>query len=685
MTNLPQYLIAIGFAGALVLFAYWFAQTQKVKHAQKKALGQAKTTNWDAKFNQIAQTSYNKLLQVPGLKRILLRIRKRLETLAIYDEYTLRREVMKIIFTLLTVTLLVITVLLLLRPSWLVVFWILLGILFVSGVLIDFFVYRVEARLLVQLKEFNNRVRFFYQQTKMVDDAIYDAIQFVGPEMKIQAERIYNILTSIDPDKELRKYEEVAPTRFLKVIAGLSLLVKDKGDKFTEKGSAYLRGLSAINQELNNEILYRSKLSYQLRSLSTLTLVPIFFALPIKNWAIKTFPVMQSFYDSRIGFLVEIVVYGTALICYLSIRKMREVTESSNPMSMKRVHWEQAIFDKVPFIEKICIAFSPTPYTKQHFKLKKLIKDANAPYKIEWITFHRILIGMVVFIVLTAGFLFAHARETNSILNSVMPSTIFAGELSEAEQKLYAEQTEFDKEVIARIQSSEEVISEEKLKGHIAAQLGLEVNDPKVLTAYDRIVSKWETVKNSFFKWWEFLIVIAITFAASFAPIVSLQFKRYLRFKEMETEVHQHLILISSLREFEHMSVYMILEWIERFSIVFKEPVQICLQDYDSGPDDALDQLNENVAFEPFQQIIERLKLALVRISIKESFDDIDMEREFYLDQRKEGQQRSIDSKGLAGNILGLAPIMFLVFLYLVIPLMYISVIETHSIMGSIK
>lgn len=680
-----QYFIAIGFAGFALLFAFIFMDEQRKKNKQLKVLGKEKGLSKEARFNQVAQRSYNMFMKIPGLKKFVQRIRKRIETLSVYDEYTLRREVMKIIFAIFSVATLIILLIILIRPSWLVAFWVLLGMLFISGVLIDFFVHRVEARMLVQIKEFNNRVRFFYQQTKMVEDAIFNAIVYVGPEMKIQAERIYDILTAVEPKKELSKYEEVAPSRFLKVIAGISLLVIEKGDKVTDKGSAYLRSLTSVNEELNGEILYRSKLSYRLRSLSLLTLVPVFFALPIQNWATDKFPIMQNFYNSRIGFLAEVIVYTTAVLCYLVIRKLREIRDNNIQMGVKRNFWEQKLFDKFPVIERICKTITPRPYTKKHFQLQKLLKDANSPNKMEWISLHRILIGTAVFIVMLSGFLYAHQREYNSTLNTTLPTTLFAGEITAEEKSIYAEHTRFDKEVIAKLQTKEIGVSEEEVKAHVAKMMGLEENDPKVLATVDRIAEKWRVVKGSFLKWWEFVIILAFVGGAAYLPIANLHFKKYLRFKEMENEVHQHLVLISSLREFESMAVYTILEWIERFSIVFKQPVQIALQDFDGGPDEALDQLAIDVSFEPFQQIIERLKLAMVRISIQEAFDDIDMERQFYIEQRKEAQERSLEQKTELGNLVGLAPLTILTFVYLIIPLIYISVVKSTETMQLIQ
>ncbi|MGE7843532.1 hypothetical protein ACQKNX_22485 [Lysinibacillus sp. NPDC093712] len=683
--TIAPYILLISVIGLVLIAVLLYINARKRQKEQVMIGGKISKAAKAVQFNKFAQTSYNRFMRIPGLKKILLNIRKRVETLSVYDEYTLRREVMKIIFSIISLVTLIVVGLLFIRPSLMTAFWIMLGIVFLSGVLIDYFVYRVEFKLLIQLKEFNNRVRFFYQQTKMPDEAIHDSMAFVGPEMQIQAEHIYNILTHVDPEKELTKYEEVAPSRFLKVLAKLSLLVKDQGDVITEKESAYLRGLSEINEELNGEIIYRSKLSYQMRSMGPVALIPVFLALPLKNWSITNFPIVKTFFDSTIGFFTEIGVYAFALICYLLIRKMKSVSENTQAMKMKQVFWERNLLKRLPFLNKIMVGLSPTPYTKAYFKLNKLIKDANSPLKIEWLTLHRCIIGVTVFLLLTVGFIYAHKREEGSVLSNSIDLSMFTSQLTEDELELEREYTEFDKKVINQLKDLAEPPSKENFEAYIATQMGLDIEDPRVSNSVERINQKWEVVKNAFFKWWELLIVFVISLAAAYLPVANLRFQSYLRFKDMDSEVHQLLVLISILRKFDSMTVPTILSWMERFAIIFREPISICLQDFDSGPDEALDGLNIAVSFEPFQQIIERLKLCVSRISIKEAFDDIDMERQFYIEKRKEDQNRTLVSRQVIGTFISLAPIGFTVFMYLVIPMMYMAVTKSSDTMSHLS
>lgn len=684
MTNWLIIIGVVGFLALAVLYLIDARRRKKQGDLSSLSFGSSKQS-FSVQMNKNYQQAYTKLSKLPIIGRLIANVRKRIETLAIYDEYSLRREVMKIVFTIVTFIMAVIFIILLFRPGWLIIFWIMLGIIFITGLLIDFFVYRVEVRLLVQLKDFINRVRNFYQQTKMIDESVFEAIPHVGPEMKVQANRIYEILTSVDPEAEMAKYEEVAPSRFLKIVAGLAELVKEQGDVINKGKSAFLNGLTSVNEELNAEILYRSKLSYRLRGLSGLALIPIFFALPIQKWAISTFPIMQTFYESRLGFLGEFLVYGISLLTYMLIRKMREINEAKYKSTVKRFKWEEWSLNKIPFLRKLVSVFEPVPYTKGHHKLMSLLKDANSPLKIEWFTLQRMILALSTTLLLTTGLWYGHVRETNSTLFTVVPESLFAGNVTEEDRIAFEERTLFDRRVIEDMEKMEG-LTPDMLQAYVAEQLGIdEISDPKVKQATERIIQKWLIVQNSFLKWWEVLIAMIIGYVMWQLPKWILYFQRNLRIKDMENEIHQYLVLISILREFDRMSVYTILTWLDRFGVVFRDPIQETIQIYDSGPEESLDQLDEKVSFEPFTLIVERLKLTITRLSIKDAFDDIDMEREFYLEQRKEANNRSLESKGAWANLFGMTPTFVLIFLYLVGPLLYLSVAESADIINQIR
>ena len=61
--------------------------------------------------------------------------------------------------------------------------------------------------------------------------------------------------------------------------------------------------------EMQLEILKRDKLDYVFQSLSIISIVPILAIEPIKNWAVSQFSFTSSFYNGRLGMIVQIKFY----------------------------------------------------------------------------------------------------------------------------------------------------------------------------------------------------------------------------------------------------------------------------------------------------------------------------------------------------------------------------------------
>lgn len=530
--------VGVIFAGVVGGYLYYLYISKKDKENEKNELlsRRNKETSFGVWFEGFSQKNYTFLMRVPVVKNVVGHVRKRLETLAIYDEFTLRKEVIKLLFKVVGFALLLVFGVLLFRPSWLVFLWVFIGILFITGVMVDYYVYRVETKLLNELKVFNSRLRYYYQQTKMVDIAVYETIQFVKPEMAIQAHKIYDILMSADPERELSKYEEVAPSRFLKVVAALLVMIKDQGDVVNDKGSAFLRGLSSINKELNEEILYRTELSYQLRGMSVVALAPVFIALPLKNWAGTYFPVMSTFYESRVGYMTEVAVYATSIVAYIFIRKMREVKEANYRIGVKDNKWEQFLIDKVPLAGRVVRAFTPAETSKGYFKLKQLIRDVNSPQKVEWVTVHRILLSVTAVVVIVGGTSFAYEREKQAILFDAVPESYYAGSMDAHDLAEHESRAVRDRHLLDEM-SKQNITNGVELKTYLALSLGASENSLQVNQTYDRLVRKWEVMENSYLKWYEVLLGLVLALGMWHAPTLMLRFQRYLRHKDMENEV----------------------------------------------------------------------------------------------------------------------------------------------------
>ena len=133
------------------------------------------------------------------------------------------------------------------------------------------------------------------------------------------------------------------------------------------------------------------------------------------------------------------------------------------------------------------------------------------------------------------------------------------------------------------------------------------------------------------------------------------------------------------LMRIERVNVEMILEWLERYSNIFREPISRCVNNYESGPWEALEAMKDEVNYKEFIRIIESLQAAVERIPIAEAFDELDSERDYYQERRKESNARLISKKGMIGKVIGFAPMVCLFVGYLIIPLVVIGLTSMSS------
>ena len=139
------------------------------------------------------------------------------------------------------------------------------------------------------------------------------------------------------------------------------------------------------------------------------------------------------------------------------------------------------------------------------------------------------------------------------------------------------------------------------------------------------------------------------------------------------------------LMRIERVNVEIILEWLERYSNIFKDPISKCVNDYESGPWEALEAMKDEVTYQEFIRIIESLQAAVEKIPIKDAFDELDTERDYYQSKRKESNERLISKKGMIGKVIGFAPMVMLFVGYLIIPLVFIGLTSMNTSFNTIS
>ena len=79
------------------------------------------------------------------------------------------------------------------------------------------------------------------------------------------------------------------------------------------------------------------------------------------------------------------------------------------------------------------------------------------------------------------------------------------------------------------------------------------------------------------------------------------------------------------------------------------------------------------------------MQAAVEKIPIIDAFDELDSERVYYQDKRKESNERLIARKGRIGKIIGFAPMIVMFVGYLIAPLVVIGLTSMGSSMARIS
>lgn len=685
MSNQMILYIMGGSAVTLVIIVLiYFILSKKMQGSEYRKIQKLQQGTKQKSFSTevLFQKLYLTYIRIPFIKRYALKIRRRLEIINIDDEYNTRKGTAKILTrTLAIVVPVMILTIMISSKNFLLMFILLLFELFMIDTLIDGSVDKIDNKILKEQIDFFSEIRHAYHEYNMVEEAIYQVSQDDEKDVSRQGEKIYEILISDDPEMELEKYYDIAPNSFLKEFAGVSYLTKEFGDRKVDGASLYLKNVNNITQEMQLEILKRDKLNYVFQSLSVIAIAPVLLLEPLKNWAISNFSFTASWYQGKAGMIVQMLILLITFVSYVLVRKLKDNgstaidTRTENP-------WQEKLYKKKP-IKKIVDLFIPKKGTKEYRKVVQLLKDAASPQKMEWLFMNRIAIAIVTFFASIIVFTQLHVVAINYIYTEPTTDYNIIGGLSEKDEKKAMEITKQDNIVLDQYRGKPKTTQEQiktsvqKLKYYEGAE------STEIDKAAERIYNKLQVINTEYVQWFELLLAFVFAVIGYMAPLWILVFQAKMRQLEMEDEVMQFQTIILMLMRIERVNVEIILEWLERYSNIFKAPITKCVNNYEAGAWEALEAMKEEVNYVPMIRIIESLQAAVEKIPITDAFDELDSERDYYQEKRKESNERLIKRKGMIGKAIGFAPMVCLFVGYLIIPLVFIGLTSMSSSFSS--
>ncbi len=622
------------------------------------------------------QKVYLFIVRIPFLRRYILKLRRRLEIINLEDEYLTRLQTAQIMFKALIIVIpLTIIIILITKGNIVLMATLLLFELFFIETFMTGAVDKIDNKILKEQINMFSEMRHAFHEFNLVEEAVYEVAQNDELEVSKQAEKIYEILIADDPEMELEKYYDIAPNAYLKEFAGISYLTKEFGDRKDKDGaSLYLKNLNNITQEMQIEILKREKLDYVFQSLAMIAALPILFLEPIKNWALSMFSFTKQFYDGKLGFVIQMLLIVVTFICYILVRKLKDNGSVDTGRDMQNP-WEQKLYSK-KIVKKFIDKIVPKEGTKEYRLKIKLMKESATKLKMEWLYIDRCAYALVGFLVTVFIFWQLHNLTIDFIKNEPRADYDLLGMMSAKEEKKASTELEIHNKYLEKYQAKKGTTEDMILKDLQKDEYYSTATDEEIADAANWIYEDLKTIQNEYFKAFELLIAFGVGTIAYYGPVWLLMFQKMMRQMEMENEVMQFQTIILMLMKIERVNVEMILEWLERYSNIYREPISKCVNNFESGPWEALEELKNDVAFPQLIRIVESLQSAVEKIPIRQAFDELDTERAYYQEKRKESNERLISRKSLIGKVVGFAPMVAMFVGYLIAPLCVIGLLS---------
>lgn len=535
------------------------------------------------------------------------------------------------------------------------------------------YIEKEDYKLLKQMEKYLGDVRHYYHVGGLVEEAIYDSLEDSPYEISLHMQKIYDLLISEDLE-EIQQYKETAPNKYLTTFIALCQITLQFGDILQENSSIFLSNVNHLKQEIHIELLKRDKLHFTFAGLITLVVVPVLFLNPIKRWGIINLPELEKFYMGKYGILVSALIFLCTMLCYFFIQWLKGQVKVLNPR-----HGILEWLEKNKIIDQRLTKWM-YEHPKKVQKLDYELRKNNVKITVRQYLLKCILCFFISFVILNSLYINTVFATRNNLI-------YYTKEYKGASPVIGQEDLEKNRELITNTVNQLKDMNSNNWKKQIKNKLEKtpiwkdEREKDLIQQEIERRINLYK--KNSFHLY--YLIVNGgLSLMVAFLPKCFFVIRGiFLKF-EMEDEVMQLYSIILMLRSITRMNVETILEWMENFSMIFRNSIMECVDHYSFDNEGALNQLKEKEPFLPFVRIIENLE-ACDRVGVEQAFDELSGQRSYYMEKRKQDNEIFISNKGTLGKVAAYVPMILVIGLYLIVPFILESLSQLSGYVGQMN
>lgn len=556
----------------------------------------------------------------------------------------------------------------------------------VSSVLADKQVDKLNTMVLESLRVYIGALREEYLRLGSVAEALQETE--CDNLLRGMIDNIHNIITTSNSEVRLKEFFERTPFKPMQTLARICYNINNSGDSVDENNeSNFIKSLKFMSEDLNSDL---EKIDYRKKTFGFIEYLCVFPIPAIKLCEIgfqSIIPGMSIVYNGMLGYIIKIVILISCVIGYSVITKI------NTSITIKEDDRNYFILGLLKFRAfKNFVAGAEAKNVKRRILTRK-IQAALSKKSISEIYAAKILYSFAIFI----ASLITFALMVQISFKFITTNTAVMGMVNSNDTKDYSDEflqqmdlEYFDilddigeREVDGEIVSPTESISYEQSLEFVEGRLTT-LNDLQLQDQINRMNKKYDQINDTYFKWYYVIAALLLGVIGWFIPNIIIKARTWLAKTEAQEDFLQlqTLMTIIACTDADNIDA---LEQMCQLSKIHKTILIYCYHSYPSNPHMELARLASRTPLPEFKRFIQKMDLAVDDLDLRESFSDLEIERNYILDMRDRAIKASIDSKRGKCGLISRVPMVALFIGMLVIPILYVGIEEFSKAMASLS
>lgn len=528
----------------------------------------------------------------------------------------------------------------------------------------EWYIRRVEERLYHSMLKYFATVKHLYLSYKNIPNAIHDAAEETGEEMRLHAAFFYDILIGNERRERVRSYVASETNhRYLKMFLVQAYEASEQGDMRTlYSESLFSENIEYLRMEVMQEIYRRRRRAHELSGYTFVTLTPVFMMSVLRKWGTDFTAELESFYAGA-GNSIVLLCFIATLAVYIAINRAKEVGfQKKEQRSLAEYFAERRqIYQFLKRMEQMA--------GKRLNWLKKLLMQSGMHISLEGILVRTVGNALLVSMIVVLFFNNLHIREYGRILHEAKQVERIVPTASEQMKKA------LERHMLALIKQYENrnIPTEDEIAIELRKLIYLP-NKAAEKAISEEILQRLIKLQQIHIKWYEILLCIFCAFLGAVLPIAELVYRKGLIYAGAVEEIKQFQSVIWLERRLEGLTIVRLLEDIEIFSVVFHPIIRECINSYSSGPREALQKMKimGSMLHESFSDLADGF-LAVEEVGMKEAFAEVENNRSMLEKMSQLEADIQMERKKDSTDFLSKIPMVLTVGVYFILPFLFIS------------